>query len=180
MRCHYYLFSQTVWLHITASSSKCTYYIVAAQQHLLHMWTFCTCSKCTYAANAAVKLLGAPMYLGHLILQERDLSQYSPSLSSTSRHLSCSHQLCELGPNCKNLQEPCPYIATYDDPAANTSSSGFLVEDTLHLDSVSENATRRRVQASVIIGCLCYSRLVIFLILCFASSFGSYSLIFFV
>lgn len=117
--------------------------------------------------------------MGHLIVQERDLSQYSPSLSSTSRHLSCSHQLCELGPNCKNLQEPCPYIATYDDPAANTSSSGFLVEDTLHLDSVSENATRRRVQASVIIGCLCYSRLVIFLILCFASSFGSYSLMFF-
>ncbi|KAG8660423.1 hypothetical protein MANES_02G156500v8 [Manihot esculenta] len=100
-----------------------------------------------------LQFFGAPLYMGHLIVQERDLSQYSPSLSSTSRHLSCSHQLCELGPNCKNLQEPCPYIATYDDPAANTSSSGFLVEDTLHLDSVSENATRRRVQASVIIGC---------------------------
>lgn len=76
-------FSQRVWIHITASSSKCTYYIVAAQQHLLHMWTFCTCSKCTYAANAAVKLLGAPMYLGHLILQERDLSQYSPTFLAT-------------------------------------------------------------------------------------------------
>ncbi|XP_057994289.1 aspartic proteinase-like protein 1 isoform X2 [Hevea brasiliensis] len=98
-----------------------------------------------------LQFFGAPLYLGHLLMQDRDLSEYSPSLSSTSRHLSCSHQLCELGSNCKNLKEPCPYIANYDDPG--TSSSGFLVEDKLHLDSVSENATPRRVQASVIIGC---------------------------
>lgn len=85
-------------------------------------------------------------------MQDKDLSEYSPSFSSTSKHLPCSHNLCKLSTNCKGPKEPCPYIAEYD--TENTSSSGFLVEDKLHLASVSDHATQNHVQASVILGCV--------------------------
>ena len=85
-------------------------------------------------------------------MQDKDLSQYSPSFSSTSKHLPCSHNLCKLSTNCKGPKEPCPYIAEY--VSENTSSSGFLVEDKLHLASVSDHAAQNHVQASVILGCV--------------------------
>ncbi|KAJ4839930.1 hypothetical protein Tsubulata_008567 [Turnera subulata] len=94
----------------------------------------------------------APVLFGAPIMQDRDLSEYNPSLSSSSKQLSCSHQLCELGSNCKHLDDPCPYIAKYND-LDNTSSSGFLVEDHLHLASLGQRGSRKSVQASVIIGC---------------------------
>lgn len=84
-------------------------------------------------------------------MQDRDLSEYSPSGSSTSKNLSCSHQLCDLGPNCKNPEQPCPYTINYY--TENTSSSGLLVEDLLHLSSGTDNLLNKSVQASVIIGC---------------------------
>lgn len=91
------------------------------------------------------------LVFGASIMQDKDLSEYSPSFSSTSKHLPCSHNLCKLSTNCKGPKEPCPYIAEYD--TENTSSSGFLVEDKLHLASVSDHATQNHVQASVIFGC---------------------------
>jgi hypothetical protein len=81
-------------------------------------------------------------------VQDRDLNQYSSSLSSTSRHLPCSHQLCNQNSSCKGSKDPCPYIGKY--ASDDTSSSGFLIEDKLHL--VSNNATKNSVQASVIFG----------------------------
>lgn len=94
-------------------------------------------------------LTDAPSYMGASLMQDRDFNEYSPSLSSTSRHLPCSHQLCSPNSSCKHSKDPCPYFSDYplDD---NTSSSGFLIEDKLHL--VSNNATKNSVQASIIFG----------------------------
>ena len=82
-------------------------------------------------------------------MQDRDLNEYRPSTSTTSKHLSCSHQLCQLGPNCQSPKQTCPYIVNYY--SADTSSSGFLVEDTLHLAG-NDDKSNTSVQASVIIG----------------------------
>ncbi|KAL6959295.1 cathepsin D [Sarracenia purpurea var. burkii] len=82
--------------------------------------------------------------------QDRDLNEYNPSGSTTSKHLSCSHQLCQLGPNCQSPKQPCPYMVNYY--SEDTSSSGFLVEDTLHLGG-SDDASNVPVKAPVIIGC---------------------------
>ncbi|KAG2709240.1 hypothetical protein I3760_05G229200 [Carya illinoinensis] len=103
--------------------------------HCLPVTTVCWCS----------------LVFGASIMQDRDLSEYSPSFSNTSEDLPCSHHLCEQSGNCKSLKEPCPYIAEYD--SENTTSSGFLVEEKLHLASVSNHATQNHVQASVILGC---------------------------
>eukprot|EP01018_Ginkgo_biloba_P037967 Gb_20912 [translate_table: standard] len=72
-------------------------------------------------------------------MQDRDLSVYSPAASSTSKHLSCSSNLCELRHKCKTKRQPCPYIVDY--LSDNTSTSGSLVEDVLHLASGSELAS---------------------------------------
>ncbi|KAF8404541.1 hypothetical protein HHK36_009428 [Tetracentron sinense] len=91
------------------------------------------------------------LVFGASIMQDKDLSEYSPSGSSTSKNLSCSHQLCELGSNCKSPKQPCPYIVKYY--SDNTSSSGLLVEDTINLASYNDHASKSLVQAPVIIGC---------------------------
>ncbi|KAK8653552.1 hypothetical protein V6N13_127545 [Hibiscus sabdariffa] len=88
---------------------------------------------------------------GAFIMQDRDLSEYRPSGSSSSRHIPCSHQLCESSPNCKSSKQQCPY--TIDYYSENTSSSGLLVEDILHLASAGDHILNTSVQASVVIGC---------------------------
>ena len=84
---------------------------------------------------------------GASIMQDKDLGMYNPAESRTSRHLSCSHELCDLGANCKSPKQPCPYIVNYY--SENTSSSGLLVEDTVYLATSGEHTS---VQAPVIIG----------------------------
>lgn len=85
-------------------------------------------------------------------MQDRDLNQYSPSGSSTSKHLSCSHRLCELGgANCKSAKQSCPYSVDYY--TENTSSSGLLVEDILHFAAGGDDSSNGSIQAPVIIGC---------------------------
>ncbi|CAL5189366.1 unnamed protein product [Lathyrus oleraceus] len=113
-------------------------FLVALDTGSDQLWVPCDCIEC------------APLSADNYNVLDRDFNQYSPSLSSTSRHLPCSHQLCSPNSSCKHSKDPCPYFADYplDD---NTSSSGFLIEDKLHL--VSNNATKNSVQASIIFGC---------------------------
>ncbi|XP_057970967.1 aspartic proteinase-like protein 1 isoform X2 [Malania oleifera] len=103
------------------------------------LWLPCDCIQC------------APLSASNYHSLDRDLNEYSPSGSSTSKNLSCSHQLCDLGPNCKTSKQPCPYIVNYY--SENTSSSGQLVEDILHLASGGDDVSNTSVQASVVIGC---------------------------
>jgi hypothetical protein len=80
-------------------------------------------------------------------MQDRDLGIYKPAESTTSRHLPCSHELCLLGSGCATAKQACPYNIEYFQE--NTTSSGLLIEDTLHLDSRESHVP---VKASVIIG----------------------------
>ena len=87
-------------------------------------------------------------------MQDRDLNQYRPSLSNTSRHLPCGHKLCDVHSFCKGSKDPCPYEVQY--ASANTSSSGYVFEDKLHLTSDGKHAEQNSVQASIILGYVYY------------------------
>ncbi|KAA8546851.1 hypothetical protein F0562_003280 [Nyssa sinensis] len=129
------------WLHYTwvDIGTPNISFLVALDAGSDLLWVPCDCIQC------------APLSASNYNSLDRDLNEYSPSGSSTSKHLSCSHQLCELGPNCKSAKQPCPYTVNYF--SEDTSSSGLLVEDTLHLASGSDDASNNSVQAPVIIGC---------------------------
>uniref|UniRef100_A0A2N9IMC3 Peptidase A1 domain-containing protein n=1 Tax=Fagus sylvatica TaxID=28930 RepID=A0A2N9IMC3_FAGSY len=132
------------WLHYTwiDIGTPNVSFLVALDAGSDLLWVPCDCIQCAP--------LSASYYSNML---DRDLSEYRPSLSNTSKNLPCSHHLCKQNTNCEgpDEKEPCSYIAEYN--SENTSSSGFLVEDKLHLASVSDNATQNHVQASVILGC---------------------------
>ncbi|XP_050214862.1 aspartic proteinase-like protein 1 isoform X2 [Mercurialis annua] len=133
------------WLHYTwiDIGTPNLSFLVAVDAGSDLLWLPCDCIQC------------APLSSTFYSSLDRDLSEYRPSLSSSSTHLSCNHQLCDLGSHCKNLRDdPCPYVANYGD-SENTSSSGFLIEDKLHLASVSlnSNSTQKQMQASVVLGC---------------------------
>uniref|UniRef100_A0A9I9DRB7 Xylanase inhibitor N-terminal domain-containing protein n=1 Tax=Cucumis melo TaxID=3656 RepID=A0A9I9DRB7_CUCME len=83
--------------------------------------------------------------------QDRDLSEYNPALSSTSKHLFCGHQLCAWSTTCKSPNDPCTYKRDYY--SDNTSTSGYMIEDKLHLTSFSKHGTHSLLQASVVLGC---------------------------
>ncbi|KAK9110629.1 hypothetical protein Sjap_018689 [Stephania japonica] len=102
-------------------------------------------------SQLVITVVWCSLVIGASIMQDRDLSEYSPTGSSTSKHLSCSHALCEESPNCASPKQPCPYTANYY--SENTTSTGFLIEDILHLASSSDRGSKRLVQAPIIIGC---------------------------
>ncbi|GKB07348.1 aspartic peptidase, partial [Tanacetum coccineum] len=91
------------------------------------------------------------LVFGASIMQDNDENEYNPSLSTTSKSITCSHQLCESDSTCKSPKQPCPYTANYASTA--TSSSGSLVEDILHLVSDGVNASNTYVRAPIAIGC---------------------------
>ncbi|XP_028094136.1 aspartic proteinase-like protein 1 isoform X1 [Camellia sinensis] len=129
------------WLHYTwiDVGTPNVSFLVALDSGSDLLWVPCDCIQCASLSASYYNSL------------DRDLNEYSPSGSTTSKHLSCSHQLCQLGPNCQSPKQPCPYTVNYY--SENTSSSGLLVEDTLHLAAGSDDASNISVQAPVIIGC---------------------------
>lgn len=129
------------WLHYTwiDIGTPNVSFLVALDVGSDLLWVPCDCVQC------------APLSASYYSSLDRDLSEYRPSGSSSSRHVPCSHQLCESSLNCKSSKQQCPY--TIDYYTENTSSSGLLVEDTLHLASVDDHKLNTSVQASVIIGC---------------------------
>ncbi|CAL9189352.1 unnamed protein product [Musa hybrid cultivar] len=96
-------------------------------------WVPCDCQQC------------ASTQLG----QGLELNVYSPSNSSTSQKVPCSNSLCDNQNACTGTNGSCPYNVQY--LSANTSSSGFLVEDVLYLTT--EDATPRIVEAPIVFGC---------------------------
>lgn len=122
------------WLHYTwiAIGMPSVSFLVALDTGSDLLWLPCDCVQC------------AP-------LSDNDESEYNPSHSNTSKSIACSHQLCELGPTCKNPKLPCPYLVNY--ASTETSSSGSLVEDILHLASDGVNVSNTYVRAPIIIGC---------------------------
>ncbi|KAJ7959055.1 aspartic proteinase-like protein 1 [Quillaja saponaria] len=133
--------NQFDWLHYTwiDIGTPNISFLVALDAGSDLLWVPCDCIQC------------APLSAGYYNMLDRDLSEYSPSLSSTSKHLSCRHQFCKMSSICKTSKDPCPYKAEYY--SENTSTSGFLIEDKLHLASIGKQATQSFMQASVIFGC---------------------------
>ncbi|KAJ7945367.1 Aspartic proteinase-like protein 1-like [Quillaja saponaria] len=129
------------WLHYTwiDIGTPSVSFLVALDAGSDLLWVPCDCIQC------------APLSASYYASLDRDLHEYSPSSSTSSKHLSCSHQLCELGSNCKSPKEPCPYTINY--LSENTSSSGLLVEDILHLASSGDDLSNTSVQAPVVLGC---------------------------
>ncbi|XP_030468685.2 aspartic proteinase-like protein 1 isoform X2 [Syzygium oleosum] len=129
------------WLHYSwiDVGSPSVSFLVALDAGSDLLWLPCECVQC------------APLSASHYSSLDRDLNEYNPSGSNSSKHITCSHQLCKLGPSCKSPGESCPYIVNYY--SENTSTSGLLVEDILHLASGSGRASNSSVSAPVIMGC---------------------------
>ncbi|XP_038973156.1 aspartic proteinase-like protein 1 [Phoenix dactylifera] len=132
------------WLHYTwiDIGTPNVSFLVALDAGSDLLWVPCDCIQCAPLSGYHSSL---DKDLG---MQDKDLGMYSPAESRTSRHVSCSHELCALGSSCNSPKQPCPYNINYS--SENTSSSGLLIEDTLYMAS---NEDRRPIQTSVIIGC---------------------------
>lgn len=65
------------------------------------------------------------------ILQDFELSVYSPKESSTSKTVPCNNSLCARRDQCIKAFGNCPYVVSY--VSAETSTTGILIEDVLHL-----------------------------------------------
>ncbi|XP_024952705.2 aspartic proteinase-like protein 1 isoform X3 [Citrus sinensis] len=133
--------NQFYWLHYTwiDIGTPNVSFLVALDAGSNLLWVPCQCIQC------------APLSASYYTSLDRNLSEYDPSSSSSSKNVSCSHPLCKSRSSCKSLKDPCPYIADYS--TEDTSSSGYLVDDILHLASFSKHAPQSSVQSSVIIGC---------------------------
>ncbi|XP_062178979.1 aspartyl protease family protein 1-like [Phragmites australis] len=102
-------------------------------------WVPCDCLQCAPIANATGQGQGGP-----------NLRPYSPRLSSTSKAVTCNHALCDRPNACGAAGNgSCPYVVRY--VSANTSSSGVLVQDVLHLTR--EGPGAEAVQAPIVFGC---------------------------
>ncbi|VVB13910.1 unnamed protein product [Arabis nemorensis] len=133
------------WLHYTwiDIGTPSVSFLVALDTGSDLLWIPCNCVQCapfksTYYSSLATK----------------DLNEYDPSSSSTSKVFLCSHKLCGSAPDCESPREQCPYTVNY--ATGNTSSSGLLVEDILHLTSNANNRLMNAsssVKAQVVIGC---------------------------
>ena len=80
--------------------------------------------------------------------QDFELNIYNPSGSSTSKKVTCNNSLCTHRNQCLGTFSNCPYMVSY--VSAETSTSGILVEDVLHLTK--EDNHHELVEANVIFG----------------------------
>nr|KYP66627.1 Aspartic proteinase-like protein 1 [Cajanus cajan] len=74
---------------------------------------------------------------------------YDPKKSSTSQSVSCNSSLCELQKQCPSSGSTCPYEVNY--LSNGTSTSGFLVEDVLHLTTDDDQTKKSETQ--ITFGC---------------------------
>ncbi|XP_016513357.2 aspartyl protease family protein 1 [Nicotiana tabacum] len=100
-------------------------------------WVPCECGKCASTDDPT------------LYSSDFELSIYSLNGSSTSKQVTCSNSLCTERNNCLGTYSHCPYSVSY--VSSETSTSGILVDDILHLRT--EDNEKKFVQARVIFGC---------------------------
>ncbi|XP_051139067.1 aspartic proteinase-like protein 1 isoform X2 [Andrographis paniculata] len=124
------------WINVGTPNNS---FLVALDTGSDMFWVPCDCVKC------------APLSLSNYNKLDKELGEYSPAHSSSSKQVPCSHELCEMAPNCNTPKEHCPYATKY--MSDDTSSSGFLFEDLLHLASAGGNTHNSSDRATVIVGC---------------------------
>ncbi|KAM3394472.1 hypothetical protein P3S68_003474 [Capsicum galapagoense] len=78
-----------------------------------------------------------------------DLNIYNPNTSSTSKIVPCNGILCGQGRQCSVAHSACGYGVAY--LSNNTSSSGVLVEDILHLQT--DSTQQKVVEKPIAFGC---------------------------
>ncbi|KAI3725864.1 hypothetical protein L1987_65660 [Smallanthus sonchifolius] len=78
-----------------------------------------------------------------------DFNIYSPNASSTSKRVPCNSSDCRLRKQCSARPDICPYQVNY--LSSNTSSTGLLIEDNLHL--ITEEQSEKTVDAKIKFGC---------------------------
>lgn len=81
-------------------------------------------------------------------VQNFEVSKYDPKGSSTSKRVSCNNSLCAHRNRCLGRFNNCPYMVSY--VSAETSTSGILVEDVLHLTT--EDSHHEIVDAYITFG----------------------------
>lgn len=101
------------------------------------LWLPCDCSSCVHS-------LGSPSGTVKLNI-------YSPNTSSTSEKVPCNSTLCSQTQRnrCPSDQSNCPYQVVY--LSNGTSSTGYFVQDLLHL--ISDNGQSKAVDAKITFGC---------------------------
>ncbi|GAV74726.1 Asp domain-containing protein [Cephalotus follicularis] len=108
-------------------------YLVALDTGSDLFWIPCDCTSC-------LKRIQLTQY-------ELDFNIYNPNASTTSASVPCSSSLCEN--QCSSASSSCPYQILY--LSNGTSSSGYLVEDVLHM--CTDTNQSKVVDARVTIGC---------------------------
>ncbi|KAL2905897.1 Aspartyl protease family protein 1 [Bienertia sinuspersici] len=101
-------------------------------------WVPCNCTKCA-------RIDGASYAYG----SDFELSIYNPGASSTSKKVSCNSTMCIHHNKCLESYSHCPYVISY--VSAETSTSGILVEDVMHL--ATEEHHPESVEAYITFGC---------------------------
>ncbi|KAK3037142.1 hypothetical protein RJ639_031029 [Escallonia herrerae] len=99
-------------------------------------WVPCECSRCASIDNTAYNA-------------DFELSMYDPKESSTSQKVTCNNSLCMQHNGCPGTISHCPYSVSY--VSSETSTSGILVEDVLHLKT--EGSRQELVEAYITFGC---------------------------
>ncbi|KAI3784556.1 hypothetical protein L1987_43657 [Smallanthus sonchifolius] len=88
-------------------------------------------------------------FLHYANVSRLDFNIYSPNTSTTSQRVPCSSSDCRLRKQCSARPDICPYEVNY--LSSNTSSTGILIEDNLHL--ITEEQSEKTVDAKIKFGC---------------------------
>lgn len=100
-------------------------------------WLPCDCTSCVRGLQTSSG-------------KQIQLNIYSPNNSSTSKTVACNSLLCSQQSQCSSSSpSACPYQVLY--LSENTSSSGFLVEDLLHLTT--DDTQPKAHNATITFGC---------------------------
>uniref|UniRef100_A0A5B7BU10 Putative aspartic proteinase-like protein 1 n=1 Tax=Davidia involucrata TaxID=16924 RepID=A0A5B7BU10_DAVIN len=99
-------------------------------------WVPCDCSSCAPTEDTPYN-------------SDFELSIYNPNESSTSKKVTCTNSLCAHRNRCIGTFSHCPYMVSY--VSSETSTSGILVEDVLHLKT--EDIDQEFVEAYITFGC---------------------------
>uniref|UniRef100_A0A803R125 Peptidase A1 domain-containing protein n=1 Tax=Cannabis sativa TaxID=3483 RepID=A0A803R125_CANSA len=115
----------------TPSSS----YLVALDTGSDLFWLPCDCTSCVRGIRSGDEIT--------------EFNIFSPNASSTSKKVSCNSSLCDLQRRCPSQTSTCPYQVVY--LSNGTSSTGYLVEDVLHLTT--DDSKLKGVKAPITFGC---------------------------
>ncbi|KVI02927.1 Aspartic peptidase [Cynara cardunculus var. scolymus] len=106
-------------------------------------WVPCECSRCASIDNTPFSA-------------KFNMSIYNPKESSTGKKVTCNHRMCTASCPGSGTVSTCSYSSSY--VSSQTSTSGILMEDFLHLET--DDGNRKIVNAFVTFGLLAKERFI--------------------